>query len=358
MGILGSNKPNVRTLIKRQDVDGLIAAARYRGKLHIRDGAPVDAGARTREQAILALGALGAEADNGIVAAALLDPCDRVRVAAVRVLYSREEPGPLVEALHWLPATRGHSRELAIQAVRDLSAPGMATELACALVRGTSDEPLSEDDITLVLTVLEVDERPDAVDELVAELMAALADSREVVGDRAEELLVNLAPSSTEALIDELRAGSAPRRAAAALCAIGDNRALGPLVEALEHCDPRVRAESAAALGELRDPAAVEPLLRATADQELLVRAQAGSALDRIGTIAVIFGLSALVRPMIPGTAQPVANRAAMNGASPVKADLPALAAGDFPAGLDPGKLRDLAAFLDRIEGTRRTAEE
>jgi HEAT repeat protein len=158
-----------------------------------------------------------------------------------------------------------------------------------------------------------------------------------------------LGPISTEALIDELRVGRAPHRAASALCAIGDTRALGPLVEALEHRDPRVRIESAAALGELRDPAAVEPLLRATGDPELLVRAAAGAALDGIGTVAVIFGLSALVRPMIQGVAQPVRHRDAMNGVSPVNADVRALTDGDFPAGLDPVKLRQLAAFLDRI---------
>jgi HEAT repeat protein len=349
LGVLGRSKPNVRTLIRRQDVDGLIAAASYRDVLPSQGGATVDAGAPARAQAILALGALGPDADNGIVAAALRDPCDRVRAAAIRVLYSREERGPLVEALRWLPVTLGHSRDLAIQALRQLSEPGMATALAGVLTRRIGAEPLSDEEITLVLTVLEDDERPGAADELVAELVAALADPREVVGDRAGELLVYLAPKSTEALIDELRVGRAPQRAASALCAIGDTRALGPLVEALEHRDPRVRIESAAALGELRDPAAVEPLLRATGDPELLVRAQAGSALDRIGTVAVIFGISALVRPMIQGAAQPFRHLDAMNGASPVKADPRAPTDGDSPAGLDPVKLRQLAAFLDRI---------
>jgi HEAT repeat protein len=347
--VLGTSKPNVRKLIRRQDVDGLIEAAFYRHVVHSRGGGTADLGAPIRAQAILALGALGPNGDNGTVAAALFDPYDRVRVAAVRVLYSREEPGPIIEALRWLPVAAGSSRQLAIHAVRELSGPGMARAVAGVLIRRIGADPLSDEEISLFLTVVEDDERPGAADDLVADLMGALADPREVVGDRAGELLVYLAPTSTEALIDELRAGRAPHRAASALCAIGDTRALVPLVEALEHRDPRVRIESAAALGELCDPAAVEPLLRATGDPELLVRAQAGAALDRIGTVAVIFGVSALLRPMIEGVAKPVRHLDAMNGASPVKADLRALSDGDFPAGLDPVKLRQLAAFLDRI---------
>jgi hypothetical protein len=78
---------------------------------------------------------------------------------------------------------------------------------------------------------------------------------------------------------------------------------LDPLVEALEHTNPEVRSRSCAALGELRSPAAVEPLLGAANDADPSVRASAGAALNRMGAVAVIFGISALVRP-VPNNAR------------------------------------------------------
>jgi HEAT repeat protein len=344
MGIFGTGKPNVKTLARREDVDGLIEAARFRDLLPDRDGATLDVGVPIREQAILALGSLGPEAGNGTVAVALRDPSDRVRVAAVRVLYAREDPGPLLEALGWLPSGRGHSRQLALRAIMELSKPGSARALAASLVRRSGDEPLGDEDGALVLTLLAAEEKADAASDVVEELVAALADERQVVGDRAEELLLQLAPSSTEALIAELKAGAAPHRAAAVLGRIKDTRAMEPLIEALQHRDPRVRAESAAALGELRDPAAVEPLLHATRDREHMVRSQAGWALDRIGTVAVVFGVSALVQPMIAEAIAAAEERSALNG------QRPALTAGDTPQKTDPTVLRRLAAFLDQLE--------
>jgi HEAT repeat protein len=70
-------------------------------------------------------------------------------------------------------------------------------------------------------------------------------------------------------------------------------------MEGLLHRDPRVRAECARALGELRDPAAVEVLIHASRDQEHRVRAQAGWALDRLGMVALVVGVSTMIRPMI-----------------------------------------------------------
>jgi HEAT repeat protein len=347
MGIFGTSKPNVKALARNGDVEGLVEAAGFQDLMPDREGATLDVGVPIREEAILALGALGPEAGNGTVAGALRDPSDRVRVAAVRVLYSRQESDPLLQAITWLPGARGHSRQLALRAILELSRPGSARALAGALVRRNGDEPLGEDDAALVLTLLAAEERPDASNEVVEEVIATLDDEREVVGDRAEELLVQLAPASTEGVIAELQAGNAPHRAASVLGRIKDTRAMQPLVEALEHRDPRVRAESAAALGELRDPAAVEPLLHATRDPEHLVRAQAGWALDRIGTVAVVFGVSALVRPMIADAIGTGDERPALNG------ELPALPSGDLPQKSDPTMLRRLARFLDRIEDAR-----
>jgi hypothetical protein len=81
------------------------------------------------------------------VAAALADPSDRVRVAAVRVLYAREEVGHLAEALGWLPGHHGHSRGLALQAIAELRKPECARTLAAALVRARGDDPVGDEEV-------------------------------------------------------------------------------------------------------------------------------------------------------------------------------------------------------------------
>jgi hypothetical protein len=103
MGFLGTRKPNVKALARREDIDGLVQAATFKDLPAGSDGETGDRGAVVREAAILALGALGPAAGNGTVAAALCDPSDRVRTAAVRVLHAREEAQLLAQALNCLP---------------------------------------------------------------------------------------------------------------------------------------------------------------------------------------------------------------------------------------------------------------
>ena len=80
----------------------------------------------------------------------------------------------------------------------------------------------------------------------------------------------------------------------------GDRREPGRAREVrLAHGDPRVRAECAGALGELRDPAAVDALIHASRDPEERVRSQASWALDRLGMVAVVVGVSTMLRQMI-----------------------------------------------------------
>ncbi len=58
------------------------------------------------------------------------------------------------------------------------------------------------------------------------------------------------------------RGEEALRDAAGALAALGDGRAVGALVTALQRGDPTVRARACEALGEIGDPRAVPPLIR------------------------------------------------------------------------------------------------
>jgi HEAT repeat protein len=299
MALFRSGKPNVKALAKREDADGLVAAAGYQDLVPAPGEGMLDRGAQVREAAIVALGALGPETGAEAVKAALTDPSDGVRVAAVRVLFAWQDTVSLATAMAWLPPERGHSRPLAMRALLELRRPECASALTRALLTAPGDAPIGDDEATLLGLLLEADEDAHASADVVEELLVALADERDAVADRAEELLVLLAPTSTEGVIAELGAGAAPHRAAAVLAQIKDTRALEPLMQGLVHRDSRVRAECASALGELRDPAAVEALIRASRDPEHRVRAQAGWALDRLGMIALVVGVSTMIRPMI-----------------------------------------------------------
>jgi HEAT repeat protein len=299
MAFFRTGKPNVKALTRRGDTDALVAATGFQDLMPTAGGGMVDRGAEVRQEAILALGTLGPELGTEAVKAALFDPSDTVRVAAIRVLYAREDAMPLAAALAWLPADHGHARALAIRALLELRRPECAPSLTVALVREPGDAPVGDDEATLLKLMLDADEGTDVPGEVVEELLVALADERDPVADRAEELLALLAPTSTEAVIAELKAGAAPHRAAAVLAQVRDTHALKPLMEGLLHRDARVRAECAGALGELRDPAAVEALIHASRDPEHRVRAQAGWALDRLGMVALVVGVSTMIRPMI-----------------------------------------------------------
>jgi HEAT repeat protein len=299
MALLRPGKPNVKALARRDDVDGLVAAAGYQDLVQGEGGDMVDRGVAVRNDAILALGVLGPEGGADAVRAALADPSDEVRVAAIRVLYAREDAMPLAAALAWLPVDHGRGRALAIRALTELRRPETLPAVTTALIHAPDDSPLEDDETELLTLLLDADEGSDAPSKVVEELLVALADEREPVADRAERLLALIAPVSTEGVITELNAGAAPHRAATVLSQIKDNRALRPLMEGLLHLDPRVRAECAGALGELRDPTAVEALIHASHDPEHRVRAQAGSALDRLGMLALVVGVSTMIRPMI-----------------------------------------------------------
>jgi HEAT repeat protein len=295
---VAERKPNIKSLVRREDVDGLLEAASYQDLAPAPEGTVSDLGIPVRADAILALGTLAPEHAHPAIAAALRDPADRVRCAAVRVLHALNEVDVLAEALRWLPTERGHSRSLASQAVLNLTGSIRPAAVADALINREDDDVLGDQDAQLILALLD-DEGADAMDEVLELLIDALGDERGIVVDRAAELLVRLAPDSIEHLIGELHRGVHAADAAYVLGRIGDPETLDVLVRALRHREARVRAESAAALAELQDPMAVKALLRATHDTDYTVRSQARIALDRMGAIAVIEGVAELLRPVV-----------------------------------------------------------
>jgi HEAT repeat protein len=317
---LGERKPNIKSLVRREDIDGLLEAASYRERAPSSEGTVSDLGIPIRVDAILALGTLAPEQGHTAIAAGLRDPADRVRCAAVRVLHALQEVDALAEALQWLPPQRGHSHALASRAILDLRESVRASAVADGLIHREDDELLGDEATELMLALLE-DQGADATDEVLELLIIALGDERGIVVDRAAELLVGLAPTSIEPLVAELRNGLNAADAAYVLGRIGDPETLDVLVKAMRHRDARVRAESAAALGELQDPAAVKPLLRLTHDPNHAVRNQARVALDRMGTVAVIEGVAELLRPVIRDAVRSASTKPEVhvNGAKPQK---------------------------------------
>ncbi len=299
MGIF-NRKPRIKALVRAKDVDGLIAASRFTQLSSTAEGEVQDLGLRTRVAAIYALGDLDWKRAREAVVETLTDPEDRVRIASIVVLFEHREAAPIADGLRWLPR-EGSSRNLAVRALLELREPGSALQVADALVHQHADEPIAEDDMAALDDLLADGEDAAAKAEVVELLAAAMRDEDEFVANRAVQLLVRMAPDSVDALIESLPDPGAGHHAAVGLAEIKDARALQPLIEALDHSDSRARAAACAALGELRDSSAVEPLLRATQDSELTVRTRAGAALDQLGTVAVVIGISALLRPMIDG---------------------------------------------------------
>ena len=320
MALLRRSKPNVKALARRRDADGLVSAAGYQDLIAAPGDGMLDRGAEIRRDAILALSQMGHDAGTEAVHAALSDPADEVRVAAIRVLFAREDARPLAAALAWLPVDHGQARPLAIKALLELRPPECAPSLTLALVHEPGDGPVGDDEVALLKLLLEAGEGSDAADEVIEELLVALADEHDPLADRAQDLLALLAPIGIDGVIAELQAGAAPHRAAAVLAEVKDVQALNPLMEGLLHRDSRVRAECARALGELRDPAAVEALIHASRDPEHRVRAQAGWALDRLGMVALVVGVATMIRPMVHEAISGVGVRPALpeseNGAS------------------------------------------
>lgn len=298
MGLRSERQPNIESLLRGEDAQRLVEATTFSDPRRTPDGAIRDYGAPVRAQAVLALGTLGSNAGREAVELALADDSDRVRCSAIRVLHARRKAQALLRGLTHLPADEGQSRKLALRAVYDLRELVSTKAFLEALVLREDDELLGNDEAPMVVAL--VGEEPlGAQGELIDVLIGLLISDRAIVTDRSADLLVRLAPLSTERVVAEVRGGSSPAAAAWILGQIGDPDTVEPLMDALAHDDPYVRAESAAALGALRDPLAVKPLLRATRDEEHAVRTQAGMALDQLGNAAVIVGVAALLRPAV-----------------------------------------------------------
>ncbi len=118
----------------------------------------------------------------------------------------------------------------------------------------------------------------------IAPLIVLMRSAEAEVRDAAGAALAQFGPRALRPLVLALRDPNWRVRtgAAMALAAVKERRAMYPLIASLHDPYAQVRAAAARALGELRDPRAVEALLNALRDAELLVRSQAAVALGRI----------------------------------------------------------------------------
>jgi HEAT repeat protein len=304
---LAESKPNINALVDGEDLEGLLEAATYQSFTSNQVGDADDAGSAVRAEAIAALGKLAPDRAGPVLRASLYDSTDEVRCQALQALSALHETEPIGQALRWI-SKEEPSFGLALDALADPEEEVSLPSVADALVHRYDDELIGEEAAQLVLALLE---REDADVSGVLELLVlALRDEREIVVDRAVEMLVWLAPDSVDALVAELDKGSNPAVAAYVLGSIGDPRTLPALMMGLRHPDAKVRKECAAALAELQDPAAVQPLLRATRDPDHAVRTQAALALDGLGSAAVIVGVAALMEPMVEEAVRTAIERA------------------------------------------------
>lgn len=144
-----------------------------------------------------------------------------------------------------------------------------------------------------------------SVDELIARLAwgsrtedggVRFAGRREP--GRALAALVGLGGQAVGPLLGALHRGlGVGSGAAEALGLIGDERAVGPLLEALaDEQDSDLRREAARALGRLGDRRAAEPLILALADEDEHVRWAAAGALGEVGYPDALEALCDLVQ--------------------------------------------------------------
>lgn len=105
------------------------------------------------------------------------------------------------------------------------------------------------------------------------------------IGDpRAVDLLIHAALGQTGA--------GANLATIQALAALGDPRALGFLLQRLDHPDPKLVAAAAAALGSFKDPGAVDALIGTLEHAHETVRVAAAQSLARIGHPMAITALT------------------------------------------------------------------
>jgi HEAT repeat protein len=296
-------RPSIKRLVRRRDVPALVEALSYTDLLPGTVGHAFDDGAQVRVQAIVALAELGAAEAVEEIAARLDDPEPAVRLTAVRAIYKLGAEGA-VEALVAMVVSSPEERYAgargeALGVLRQIDAPGLARRVADALA-GAGDRAALDGISQAALVELARGEEDQLVETLVTRLRGVEEEERPLL----EAMLVWLDEASVQPVIGTLRDPALCGSAANVLGTLKSAAAVPALADHVCHVEPEARRSVVWALGEIRDPRSVEALLRATADEEFPVRRQAQDALDRMGTVAIVAGMTATLRPLIAESAR------------------------------------------------------
>jgi HEAT repeat protein len=268
-------------LVRRRAAEAL-GLLKDRGAVGPLARALLDADRGVRAQAAEALGQVRGVRALAPLSAALADPEAAVRVKAAAALGALADPEAVAALGRRLSADPDE---------------GVRLEAVQALVRLEGEEARR-----LLLEALHNAGQPRAVVLRVNELLGA--GERDLLVDT---YLANLARPQGEGLWRSVARWVRPggrkvdsrahdlevrkrQHAAESLGELGDGRAVGPLLQALQDRgeESEVRAAAAEALGKLGDLRAVEALLRAATDrkEKWSVREQARAALQRLGAPA------------------------------------------------------------------------
>jgi hypothetical protein len=293
-------------MYRRGDLVGLKRALRYQDIAMGEGDRPFDYGVPTRRAAAYALGSFYGEEVALALTAALGDPDEEVKLAAVDSLVSvsgREATAPLVVALaEWELPRYERAAEAVDQALASLGGLDVPEQyaLACAALPGGVDPARHRPFLDSLL-----DRDPRDTREASRSVSAELLRTPSPRGSAAWTVLSWLAPMSVSVLMGALTAPHSQLTAIELLGEARDNQAYEPLAALLVHRDPLVRAACARALGAIRDTRAVPSLTALTRDPVFEVRAAAGEALEAFGaagiSASITVALDALRRELTSG---------------------------------------------------------
>ena len=305
MPLIGTGRPNIERLRRREDLEGLRAAVTYREERVDFDGSVHDTGASLRVAALEALsGFFGPPVLQG-VRDGLRDEHPDVRLAAVRAAAAAELHTAQTELLTgvatWSDPPYGEAVDEAFRLLLQWQLPDTPEQFANELSRN-HDIALSDAHRATLLGFAAADPRGEeaCLEALAGHLVARLSDGAVdvEVRSRVGTILSWLESRAVSSLADAFSDGGLDSAGVAVAGDLRDNRLLAPLISQAEAPDPEVRAAAATALGKLLDTRGVVTLMELTQDDVFAVRRAAARALDSFGMSAVVVGLAA----SMPGT--------------------------------------------------------
>lgn len=319
-------RPNVRNLVKKEDVTGLTAALQYHDYVTDTDGRRLDLGAIVRRDAAVALGNGAMRHDPEVgqeLWTVLGDPSTEVRVAAIRALRARGETSAIPLLTVAALQARGSESPGPVAAVAGEAVIHLSVKAGAELFVDTAIREDGNPDTAhqLLLAIIQAG-RGNIATEAAQSAAACLLECDGAARERAASFLAWLGANGLEPLIRALENGPTRLAAIKALGSLRDVGATPHLVRLLSEEDPEVRRAAAVALGVISDPQAASALLAAASDPVFEVRKAAQSALEMIGPAAQADLLGSAADSSEPGSGGLSAHQASGAQQQPQRTDL------------------------------------